>query len=47
MTNTKSIRRHSINLNFEEINLPPFQDILLLTHKCGQGKVGVSKCMTY
>jgi len=44
MNTDQSKRTYTINLNFEEIKLPPFQDILLLAHKCHQGKEGISKC---
>lgn len=36
-----STRKFSISLSFEEIRLPPFEDILILGNKCPQGKVGV------
>jgi len=35
------LRKFSVNLSFEEIRLPPFEDILILGSKCPQGKVGV------
>eukprot|EP01132_Coremiostelium_polycephalum_P015785 gene15785-19032_t len=35
--------KYSINLNFEEIKLPPFQDILIVGKNCSQGKIGLSK----
>ena len=39
----KSNRKFSIQLSFEEIRLPPFEDILILGRKCPQGKIGVYK----
>lgn len=37
------LRKFSVNLSFEEIRLPPFEDILVLGKKCPQGKIGVCK----
>ncbi|MCK9626965.1 MAG: hypothetical protein M0R37_00065 [Bacteroidales bacterium] len=34
-------RKFSVNLSFEEIRLPPFEDILVLGKKSPQGKIGV------
>lgn len=34
---------YSINLWFEEIKLPPFQDILILGKNSQQGKIGILK----
>ena len=39
----KSSRKFSVQLSFEEIRLPPFEDILILGKKCPQGKIGVYK----
>lgn len=39
----ESNRKFSVQLSFEEIRLPPFDDILILGKKCPQGKVGVYK----
>ena len=36
-------KTYTINLSFEEIKLPPFQDILVLAKKSIQGKIGLSK----
>lgn len=36
-------RKFSIQLSFEEIRLPPFEDILVLGKKCPQGRYGVYK----
>lgn len=36
-------RTYNINLSFEEIKLPPFQDILVLAKNSVQGKIGLSK----
>jgi hypothetical protein len=35
--------RYSIDLSFEEIKLPPFQDILILGKHSQQGKIGLNK----
>jgi len=35
--------KYSIRLNFEEIKLPPFQDILVLGKNSPQGRIGLSK----
>lgn len=35
--------KYAINLSFEEIKLPPFQDILILGKNAPQGKIGLSK----
>lgn len=34
---------HAINLSFEAIKLPPFQDILILARNSHQGKIGLSR----
>jgi len=39
----KNKAKLSISINFEEIKLPPFQDILILTRKCQHGKIGITK----
>lgn len=39
----QSNRKFSVQLSFEEIRLPPFEDILILGKKCPQGKIGVYK----
>lgn len=36
-------RKYSVQLSFEEIKLPPLEDILVLGKKCPQGKIGVYK----
>jgi hypothetical protein len=36
-----SARKYVVQLSFEEIRLPPFEDILILGKKCPQGKIGV------
>lgn len=36
-------KSYNISLNFEEIKLPPFQDILILAKNCAQGKIGLTK----
>ncbi len=38
-----SAMKYSIQLSFEEIRLPPFEDILILSKKSPQGKIGVYK----
>lgn len=38
-----STKKYSVQLSFEEIRLPPFEDILILGKKCPQGKIGVYK----
>ncbi|MDB5274190.1 MAG: hypothetical protein JWO58_2557 [Chitinophagaceae bacterium] len=39
----KSNIKYSIDLSFEEIKLPPFQDILILGKNSPQGKMGIFK----
>lgn len=41
--NEDSGRKFSVQLSFEDIRLPPFEDILILGKKCPQGKIGVYK----
>jgi len=36
-------KKYSIKLSFEEIKLPPFEDILILGKKYPQGKIGLYK----
>lgn len=43
----ESIRKFSIQLSFEEIRLPPFEDILILAKKCPQGIIGVNKSFEF
>ena len=38
-----STRKFSVQLSFEEIRLPPFEDILILGKKHPQGKMGLYK----
>ncbi len=40
-------RKYSIRVSFEEIRLPPFEDISVLEQKCSQGKSGVSKSFEF
>lgn len=40
-------RRFSVQLSFEEICLPPFEDILILSKKCSQGKHGVTRSFEF
>jgi len=44
---TTSVTKFSVNLSFEEIRLPPFEEILLLGRKCPQGKIGVAKSFEF
>lgn len=37
--------KYDVSIRCESISLPPFEDILVLSHKCPQGKIGVSKCI--
>lgn len=39
----ESNRKFSVQLSFEEIRLPPFEDILILGKKCPQGRIGIYK----
>lgn len=39
----KGVALYSINLSFEEIKLPPFQEILVIGKNSQQGKIGISK----
>ena len=36
-------KKYSLQLGFEEIRLPPFEDILIIGQKCPQGKIGLYK----
>ena len=36
-------KKYLVKLTFEEIKLPPFQEILILGANCTQGKIGISK----
>ncbi|WP_044117676.1 hypothetical protein [Alkaliflexus imshenetskii] len=47
MISKDTSRRYSIQLSFEDIRLPPFEDILILGKKCPQGKVGVCKSFEF
>jgi len=40
-------RKYAVHLGFEEIRLPPFEDILVLGRKCPQGKHGVYKSFEF
>jgi len=42
-----SLMKYSVQLSFEEIGLPPFEDILILGKKCSQGKIGVFKSFEF
>lgn len=41
----KKDKKYSIELSFEEIELPPFQDILVLGKNSTQGKMGLYKSL--
>lgn len=36
-------RKFTVQLSFEEVKLPPLEDILILGKKCPQGKIAVSQ----
>jgi hypothetical protein len=38
----KAAPRYSVKLCFEEVKLPPFEDILIVGRKSSQGKTGIS-----
>ncbi|MGV8096524.1 MAG: hypothetical protein AB2L24_32100 [Mangrovibacterium sp.] len=40
-------RKYEINLGFEEIRLPPFEDILIIGKKSPHGRVGLSKSFQF
>ena len=40
-------KKFSIHLAFEEIRLPPFDDILIIGKKCPQGKTGLYKAFEF
>jgi hypothetical protein len=44
---TDSTVKYSVRLAFEEIKLPPFEEILILGKKCPQGKIGVHKSFEF
>jgi hypothetical protein len=37
---------YSVSISCETINMPPFEDILVLSHRCPQGIIGMSKCIS-
>lgn len=45
MNKSRSDILYSISLSFEEIKLPPFQDIILVGKFSPQGKIGLSKSL--
>ncbi len=47
MNDMELTAKYSINLSFEQIKLPPFEDILIVGSKTTQGKIGVSKAFEY
>jgi hypothetical protein len=42
-----STMKYTIQLSFEEVRLPPFDDILILGKKSPQGKMGVHKSFEF
>jgi len=40
---TDNQAKYSVNLNFHEIKLPPFEDILVVGKQAPHGKTGISK----
>lgn len=40
-------RKYWINLGFEEIRLPPFEDILIIGKKSPHGRMGLSKSFQF
>lgn len=38
----KETQSYSLSLSFENVSLPPFEDILILTQKSPHGKIGIS-----
>jgi hypothetical protein len=42
-----STMKYTIQLSFEEVRLPPFDDILILGKKCPQGRMGVYKSFEF
>jgi len=46
MKNDASVK-YTVKLAFEEIKLPPFEEILILGKKCPQGKIGVYKSFEF
>ena len=43
----KTVRKFSVKLSFEEIRLPPFEDILIIGKKSPYGKMGITKAFQY
>jgi hypothetical protein len=39
--------RYRFSLRFQEIKLPPFDEVLVLGSKSGQGKMGIAKTFDY
>ncbi|MGB3849350.1 MAG: hypothetical protein WA958_05240 [Tunicatimonas sp.] len=39
--------RYQFSLRFQEIKLPPFDEVLVLGSKSGQGKMGIAKTFDY
>ena len=39
--------RYNISLRFQEVRLPPFDEILVLGSKAEQGKMGIAKTFEY
>jgi len=47
MMDETASRKYTINLGFEEIRLPPFEDILIIGKKSPHGTIGLSKSFQY
>lgn len=37
--------KYSVSIDFENVSLPPFEDILILAKRCPVGKAGISRCL--
>lgn len=40
----KSKIDYNIDLSFSNVSVPPFKDILVISHFCPNGKLGMTKC---
>jgi hypothetical protein len=40
-------KKYTIQLSFEEIKLPPFDEVLIIGKKCPQGKTGLYKSFEF
>lgn len=43
----KDVRKYKIAIDFEEVSLPPFEDILVVGKKSPHGKTGLTKCFQF